>query len=264
MAHPSLTRISQNIGGIGNATIVPAANRPCPKDLDSSYFAFDTGPGNVLIDATVRLLSNRKSHYDKDGEAGSRGEGEIDQAAVEAFLSRAYFRMKPPKTTGREIFSDDLAREQVELLRWKNPSISDDGIIATITRMTSESIVRAYEEFVIPVVGKLDEVYICGGGAFNPNIMKWLRERLPQTMVERMEKGAYGLRADAKEAVLFAVLGFLGICGRQVAIAGFSENRQPALLGAVTPGENYRSIMKKVVEAEEFNSAGILGKIIIK
>ena len=70
MAHPSLTRISQNIGGIGNATIVPAANRPYPKDLDSSYFAFDTGPGNVLIDATVRLLSNGKSHYDKDGEAG--------------------------------------------------------------------------------------------------------------------------------------------------------------------------------------------------
>lgn len=259
-----MTRISQNIGGIGNATIIPAAKGPGPKDLDSSYFAFDTGPGNVLIDATVRLLSGGKAHYDKDGEAGLRGEGEIDQAAVEAFLSRPYFRMKPPKTTGRELFSGDLTDELVELLRSKNPFISDDGIVATITRMTSESIVRAYEEYVIPVVGKIDEVYICGGGAFNPNIMKWLSERLPQTKVERMEKGAFCLRADAKEAVLFAVLGFLGVCGRQVSIGGFSENRQLALLGAVTPGENYRSVMKRVVEAEEFKSAGVLGRIIMK
>jgi 1,6-anhydro-N-acetylmuramate kinase len=259
-----LTRISQNIGGIGNASIVPATNRPGPTTLDSSYFAFDTGPGNVLIDATVRLLSGGKAHYDKDGEAGSRGEREIDQAAVEEFLSRKYFQMKPPKTTGREIFSDDLTGKMIESLRSKNASISDDGIVATITRMTSESIVRAYEKHVIPVIGKIDELYICGGGAFNPNIMKWLGERLPQTKVERIEKVALGLRADAKEAVLFAVLGFLGVCGRHVPIAGFSENSQPALLGSLTPGENYRSVMERVVGAEEFTSAGVLGRIVMK
>ena len=210
------------------------------------------------------MLSGGDTQYDKDGQAGLRGEGEIDQAAVEEFLSREYFQMKPPKTTGRELFGDSLTKELVDLLRSRNPSISDDGIVATITRMTSESIVRAYEKYIIPVVRKIDEVYICGGGALNPNIMKWLRERLPQTKVERMERGTFGLRADAKEAVLFAVLGFLSVCGRHVPIAGFSENRHPAVLGSVTPGENYKSLMERVVKSEEFTSAGILGKIVMK
>ncbi|TVY41653.1 Anhydro-N-acetylmuramic acid kinase [Lachnellula occidentalis] len=257
LAHPSQTRISQNIGGIGNATVVPSSKVP-----DSGYFAFDTGPGNVLIDATVRYISKGEAHYDKDGEMGARGESEIDNEAVECFLKRDYFERKPPKTTGREMFSDTLAKEIIDDLRAKG--ISNDGIVATITRMTSESIVRAYENFVIPVVGHIDEVYICGGGAFNPNIMRHLSARLPRTKVGVLDSTTIGISAAAKEAVLFAVLGFLGLCGRKVAVADMSETRREVVLGCVTPGDNYRSLLKKVAGDEEFMGAGTLGRIFMR
>ncbi|KFY04545.1 hypothetical protein O988_00705 [Pseudogymnoascus sp. VKM F-3808] len=263
LRHATLTRISQNIGGIGNASVIPALNRPRPAALDSSYFAFDSGPGNVLIDATVRLISQGKYHYDKDGEAGARGVNEIDAEAVEEFLQKEYFMRKPPKTTGRELFSDDLARELIESLRAKN--VSDDGIVATITRMTSESIVRAYSAYVIPLVGHIDELYICGGGAFNPNILSYLGSSLPHTKVRKMGEATLGLSAEAKEAVLFAVLGFLGLCGRSVPIAGFSERREKAVLGAITPGGNYRELLERVVRDDgEFGKKGILGRIIMQ
>ncbi|TVY17204.1 Anhydro-N-acetylmuramic acid kinase [Lachnellula arida] len=257
LAHPSQTRISQNIGGIGNATVVPSGKVP-----DSGYFAFDTGPGNVLIDATVRYISNGEAHYDKDGEMGARGESEIDNEAVECFLKRDYFERKPPKTTGREMFSDTLAKEIIDDLRGKG--MSNDGIVATITRMTSESIVRAYENFVIPVVGHIDEVYICGGGAFNPNIMRHLSARLPGTKVGILDSTAIGISAAAKEAVLFAVLGFLGMCGRKVAVANMSETRREVVLGCVTPGDNYRSLLQKVAGDKEFMEAGTLGRIFMR
>ncbi|TVY54085.1 Anhydro-N-acetylmuramic acid kinase [Lachnellula cervina] len=258
LAHPSQTRISQNIGGIGNATVVPSSRVP-----DSSYFAFDTGPGNVLIDATMRYISKGEAHYDKDGEVGARGESEIDNEAVECFLKRDYFERKPPKTTGREMFSDTLAKEIIDDLRGKG--ISNDGMVATITRMTSESIVRAYENFVIPVVGHIDEVYICGGGAFNPNIMRHLSARLPGTKVGILDSTTIGISAAAKEAVLFAVLGFLGMCGRKVAVADMSEEtRREVVLGCVTPGDNYRSLLQKVAGDEEFMGAGTLGRIFMR
>ncbi|TVY91073.1 Anhydro-N-acetylmuramic acid kinase [Lachnellula willkommii] len=257
LAHPSQTRISQNIGGIGNATIVSSGKVP-----DSGYFAFDTGPGNVLIDATVRYISKGEAHYDKDGEMGARGENEIDNEAVECFLKRDYFQRKPPKTTGREMFNDTLAKEIIDDLRGKG--ISNDGIVATITRMTSESIVRAYENFVIPVVGHIDEVYICGGGACNPNIMRHLSARLPGTKVGILDSTAIGISAAAKEAVLFAVLGFLGMCGRKVAVANMSETRREVILGCVTPGDNYRSLLQKVAGDKEFMEAGTLGRIFMR
>ena len=263
LGHATLTRVSQNIGGIGNASVIPALSRPTPVALDSSYFAFDTGPGNVLIDATVRIISQGKSHYDKDGEAGARGLDEIDAEAVEEVLQSEYITRRPPKTTGRELFSDDLARELVESLRAKN--VSDDGIVATITRMTSESIVRAYSAYIIPLVGPIDELYICGGGAFNPNILSYLSSSFPHTKVRKMEEATLGLSAEAKEAVMFAVLGFLGLCGRSVPIAGLSERREEAVLGAVTPGRNYRELLERVVRDDgEFGRKDILGRIIMQ
>lgn len=210
----------------------------------------------------MRYISKGEAHYDKDGEVGARGESEIDNEAVECFLKRDYFERKPPKTTGREMFSDTLAKEIIDDLRGKG--ISNDGMVATITRMTSESIVRAYENFVIPVVGHIDEVYICGGGAFNPNIMRHLSARLPGTKVGILDSTTIGISAAAKEAVLFAVLGFLGMCGRKVAVADMSETRREVVLGCVTPGDNYRSLLQKVAGDEEFMGAGTLGRIFMR
>ncbi|KAB5562842.1 Anhydro-N-acetylmuramic acid kinase [Coniochaeta sp. 2T2.1] len=255
LAHPTVTRVSQNIGGIGNATVVPKLDGHSP-----SYFAFDTGPGNVLIDAAVRLLSQGKRHYDRDGEMGARGRSRIDHELLEQFLSNeAYFAASPPKTTGRELFSDDVAAELVRELTSRGAD--DDAIIATITRITAESIARAYESYVIPVTGKIDEVYLCGGGAFNPNIVDHIVTRLPHTKVGILNKDTMGISAEAKEAALFAVLGFLSVCGRPVAIPHLAESQEPKILGAITPGDNYGQLMAQI---DLYRVGETLGRIHIK
>lgn len=263
LIHPHITRVSQNIGGIGNATVVPASSSTAAsKDLGSTYIAFDTGPGNVMIDAAVRLLSDGQKHYDQDGEAGARGEDFINHEVVETFLASSYFQREPPKTTGRELFSDDMARDLVTKLQ--TSGCSDDAIIATITRITAESIARAYEQFIIPRIGPLDEIYICGGGAYNPNISKHLQVRFPHATVAKLDELDLGISAAAKEAVLFALLGFLSICGRCIPVAGLAENGEPAILGKITPGQNYHTVMRKVVSDSSFGTDSGLGRITMK
>ncbi|CAL5875006.1 uncharacterized protein PFLUO_LOCUS9309 [Penicillium psychrofluorescens] len=267
LSNPELTRISQNIGGIGNATVLPASNVKT-ADSDSKYFAFDTGPGNVFIDAAMRILTNNKEQFDCDGILGARGETEIDNAVVEDYLTNEpYFQLQPPKTTGRELFSDDVARGLVE--KMQSSGKSPEAIIATITRITAESIARAYESIVLPRLDEsrrnIDEIYICGGGAYNPNILKHLRARFPQSKVMRLDDddGPTKLNPSAKEAVLFALLGFLCVSGRSVPIAMDAETVESSVMGVVTPGENYRHVMEMVVRDQEFAKAGILGSILM-
>ncbi|GJN86813.1 hypothetical protein PLIIFM63780_010395 [Purpureocillium lilacinum] len=103
LSHPEKTRISQNIGGIGNASVLPATNLKTSMPA-STYVAFDTGPGNVLIDAAMRIISNGELHYDHDGTLGIEGEGSINSAIVDRYLdSEPYFQAPLPKTTGREL-----------------------------------------------------------------------------------------------------------------------------------------------------------------
>lgn len=242
---------------------MPAYNRLQPGTLESTYLAFDTGPGNVLVDAAIRILSDGQLHYDHNGASGAKGESEINNAVVEQFLaSEPYFRAKLPKTTGRELFSDDMARELVQEMQASG--MSNDAIISTVTRITAESIARAYEDFVIPLLGEggnIDEIYICGGGAYNPNILKHLRARFPKSKVMKLNDAPMKLNPSAKEAVMFALLGFLALCGRTVPTAACSETHEPAVMGVITPGDNYHRIMRAVVEDEGFMSSRVLGRI---
>ena len=211
----------------------------------------------------MRYLTDGKEHFDRDGALGTQGEAEIDEADIDDYLTKEpYFHQKPPKTTGRELFSDDVARSLVD--RMKASGKSSAAIIATITRLTAESIARAYEDFVLPLLGEggsIDEIYICGGGAYNPNILKHLQSRFPRSKVARLDDAPTRLDPSAKEAVLFALLGFLCVCGRTVPVAMDAETSEPAVMGVVTPGDNYRQIMERVVKDEQFSEAGVLGKI---
>jgi 1,6-anhydro-N-acetylmuramate kinase len=225
--------------------------------------AFDTGPGNVFMDAAMRILTDGQEHFDRDGKMGAKGEAEIDEKLVEEYLTtEPYFQMTPPKTTGRELFSDDVASRLVENL--KAAKLSPEGIIATLTRITAESIAQAYEKFVIPGLngGKLDEIYICGGGAYNPNILKHLRARFPKSQVMTFDQSPAKILPGAKEAVLFALLGFLSILGRRIPLPSDAESLEPAILGVITPGDNYHEVMKKSVLHEDFGKDIILGRII--
>lgn len=192
LSHPHLTRLVQNIGGIGNVTVIRAEATSDSKAPSSNHFEFDTGPGNVLIDAAVRHLSGGQKHYEKHGEAGARGLGFIDHGFVKKFLQSPYFKQPPPKTTGRELFSEDLAKDLVHQL--KSSGHSDDAVIATITRITAESIARAYKQFVIPQTGTIHEIYLCGGGAYNPNISKYLEVRYEGVKVRKLDEADMGYK----------------------------------------------------------------------
>lgn len=231
----------------------------------STYLAFDTGPGNVLIDAAVRILTNGEHHFDKDGIYGQKGVDQINSTFVDEFLSNEpYFDLHPPKTTGRELFSDDVARGLVE--RMQSHGMSAEAIIATITRITAESISRAYERFIIPHLEQrgrrqLDEIYICGGGVYNPNILTHLQSRFPDSRVMKLDDAPARLAPNAKEAVMFALLGYLSICGRTVPLPADAESVEPVVMGVVTPGDNYREIMQAVVTDPSFSNNGVLGRI---
>lgn len=244
--------------------MVLAANA-AKAQSDGSYLAFDSGPGNVFIDAAMRILSNGSKHFDKDGELGLKGEADIDDNFVNHFLaSEPYFSMPPPKTTGRELFSDDVAKRLVTELQQRQ--LSNEAIVATITRITAESIARAYEQFVQPLLQEgrvIDEIYLCGGGAHNPNIFKHIQSRLPKSRVMKLDAAPFKLDPNAKEAVLFALLGYLAVCGRQVPLAADAETKFPATLGVVTPGPNYSQVMKTVVGSPDFGTWPVLGRIIM-
>lgn len=213
----------------------------------------------------MRILTDGEQHYDHDGVLGAKGEPEIDSDFVNTYLNNEpFFQVKPPKTTGRELFSDGVARSLVDKLKAEGKS--PEAIVATITRISAESIARAFEQFVLPQLDQdktIDEIYVCGGGAYNPNIMNHLQARFPSSKVRQLNDAAASMNPSAKEAVLFALLGYLGVCGRTVPISAASETQTPAVMGNITPGDNYKDIMRLVAQDSSFTSNGTLGRVII-
>jgi anhydro-N-acetylmuramic acid kinase len=183
-------RALQNIGGISNCTLLP----PDP-DRDDAV-AFDTGPGNMVIDAVVELLSDGEQTYDEDGWLAA--EGTADDELVDSFLDDPYFPASPPKTTGRERFGHDYAREFVAAGR--DRGADDADLVASATALTARSIANAYERFAVPYP---DRIVVSGGGANNPTLLAMLDERA-RSPVSPLDE--FGIDPDAKEAALFALL----------------------------------------------------------
>lgn len=253
MRDTSALRVSQNIGGMGNATVVP------PSSRGTGYMAFDTGPGNVLIDCAVRVVSGGKEEYDASGARAAAGAAEVDAKYADNWLKLEYLTRAPPKTTGRELFSEAMGVSMVEELRARG--LGDNAIVATITYLTAQAIVRALQDFVEPEYGNIDELYICGGGAANPTLMGYLSAGLPNSKITKLDDlSGSGMPAAAKEAVLFALLGFLTLCGRTVPVSSVEKAKQPAILGKITPGANYTTVMRAALQTEP----SVLNRIIIK
>ena len=195
----------QNIGGIGNVTLLPAG---CALE---EVTAFDTGPGNMVMDALVMKLTGGKMGYDDGGRLAASGT--VIPALLEWMLQDPYLDRQPPKTTGREYYGADYVEK---LLAFGDYPLAD--ILATATAFTARSIALSLERFADRMPRRL---VIGGGGSRNPTLLGFLREALPEVLVQTQED--LGLDSDAKEAVAFAILAndaLFGICNNAPSATG--------------------------------------------
>jgi anhydro-N-acetylmuramic acid kinase len=224
--HPDKTRVAQNIGGIANLAVISG------KAGAEELLAFDTGPGNMVIDALMERFTNGEMTYDRDGHWAAAGT--VSPALLTDLLADPYYAATPPKTTGREYYG----LEYVESLLQKGEALAltPQDLVATATMLTVESIARAYEEWVIPRWG-LDEVILGGGGALNPTMRRWLTERLPEVTVT--DHAHFGIPNEAKEAIAFAVLGYAAIHGATNNVPSATGAHGAVVMGKIVPGANW-------------------------
>ncbi len=180
-----------NLGGIGNITLIP---KEAKKD---DIVAFDTGPGNMIIDFVVELLSNGDLKYDKNGEMAKKGV--VCEKILNKLLEDKYFYKPLPKTTGREYFGKDFALEMIKICNEKN--LSNFDIVATATAFTAKSVALAIKTYSRLQLNKL---VISGGGSYNLTLVKMIEDYMKN--VEVLTQEDLGLNSNSKEAVAFAVL----------------------------------------------------------
>ncbi|WP_435156582.1 anhydro-N-acetylmuramic acid kinase [Haladaptatus sp. DFWS20] len=212
-------RVAQNIGGIANCTALPPGSNP------ENVTAFDTGPGNMVIDGVVEQLTNGDQTYDRDGEIARIGT--VSDAILSDALDEDYFRAEPPKSTGREQFGRTYAREFIATCRERD--LPDEDIVATATALTARSIAEAYHRFLPQTP---DEVVVSGGGAFNPTLVGMLDAEL-NAPVKTIDE--YGIGADAKEAVAFALLAAAALDGVPNNVPSATGATRPVVMGKRCP-----------------------------
>lgn len=213
-------RIALNIGGIANLTAMPAG--AAAQDL----LAFDTGPGNMIIDALAAHFSRGRLRYDRNAELARRGR--LDRALLKQMLAHPFFRRWPPKTAGREEFGAGYAARLVATAKRRGIAAAD--LIHTATAFTAATIAQAYRKFVFPRV-RAGELIVAGGGARNPLLVAYLAGFLPS--LELIPADAFGVPADAKEAFAFAVLAYVAWHQHANNLPGATGARHPAVLGKI-------------------------------
>jgi len=219
--HPQLGRVSLNIGGIANITVIPANAKP------SDVFAFDSGPGNMLIDALVRHFTHRRQRYDKN--AGLARKGHLHRQLLAQLLRDPYFRLRPPKSTGREYFGAHYVKNLLSLARRHSVKLND--LLHTTTVLTAASIADALNRFVLGK-HKITQLIVSGGGAQNPLLMTQLSALLPK--LQTTPSSVLDIPTDAKEALAFAILAYETLHRRTSNLPSATGARHPAILGRIS------------------------------
>jgi anhydro-N-acetylmuramic acid kinase len=214
-------RALQNLGGIGNVTIVPPGG-----DL-GGVRAFDTGPGVVVIDGATRLVAPGR-RYDTDGALARSGRPLPN--VVGRLLELPYFSAPPPKSTGRELFTPAFIERFVAACRDEDPHASAGDVVATAVALTAASVADAFRRFIPEPA---DDVLVSGGGAMNPALIDALARALAPRRVQRFSDVYFD--GEAKEAVAFALLGYLHVERRSGNVTTVTGARGPRLLGKYTP-----------------------------
>jgi len=228
---PLLSRAVQNIGGIGNVTWVP------PSGRWGAMLAFDTGPGNALIDHAAWRLSGGLQRFDADGALAASGR--VQDTLLAELLDHPYFQAPPPKTTGRELFGAQFIDPFLD--RCLQRGLSSSDILATLTAFTAHSIADQYRRFL---PGRPDQVVVGGGGSRNPVLMRLLSELLDPAQLRLHED--FGLPSLGREAVYFALMGYEAVHGRPNTVPTCTGASHPVVMGKLVPGANYRALMTRI------------------
>ena len=219
--HEKLGRISLNLGGIANITVIPAAARP------SRVLAFDTGPANMLIDALVARFTHDRQRYDKDARLAQRGRS--IRALLDELMRDPYLKLPPPKSTGREYYGRAYVERLLRLGRRHKAKPKD--LIRAATVFTALSIVDALNRFVLPKT-QVNQLIVSGGGARNPLIMGQISAALPRIQI--VPSSQLGVLEDAKEAFAFAILAYETFHRRPSNLPSATGARGPAILGKIS------------------------------
>ena len=217
------TILLQNIGGIGNMTVMPAGAKP--RDV----FAFDTGPGNMIIDAVISAVTGGKKTYDAGGETAAKGK--VCNALLDILKEEPYYRQPLPKTTGREHFGVQYTEKILGW--WKENPIPVEDLLATVTDLTAYSIADAYERYVLPKY-RASEIIVGGGGSYNATLLRFMKERFALHGVAVRTQEDLGLSSDAKEAVAFALMADCCMRGRANTLPSVTGAEHPAVMGKIS------------------------------
>ena len=215
--HRTRARIALNIGGIANITVIPPG--AAPEDVT----AFDTGPGNMVIDALAREFSRGKLACDRDGKIAASGK--VNRKLLDELLADRYYSAKPPKSAGREQYGAEF------VARMKGSELPLADLIATATVLTAATIAIGVRRSECETA----DVIVSGGGVHNPQTMAHLAGFLPGFAISSSTH--YGIDADGKEAIAFAILAAESWNGRPSNLPSATGARHPAVLGDITPGD---------------------------
>jgi anhydro-N-acetylmuramic acid kinase len=226
----SRPRIVQNIGGIANLTFLPK------RATLEEVIAFDTGPGNMVLDAVVYALSRGRMVYDKNGRWAARGN--VSERLLNEMLAHPFPKKRPPKTTGREEFGEAFVQRILALAR--RMRLSPEDIVAATTAFTASTIVGAYRRFVFPRLNRVDrnklQIILGGGGARNRTLRRMLEERADNA--EFFTHEDFGIANSAKEALAFAILAHETLAGRPGNVPAATGAGKAVVLGKIIPAQN--------------------------
>lgn len=213
-------RIAQNIGGIANLTAIPAGAS------SQQVMAFDTGPGNMVIDAITQRIF--REPFDRDGQIAARGT--VLEPVLRDILKLSYFRSKPPKTAGREEFGREFSRDFIR----RCGRAKRQDMVATATALTVRSIVDALQRFILASHGKYREFVVSGGGSRNATLMAMLANELTPLGLHLRSSDEFGIPSEAKEAVAFALLAYQTWNRRTGNVPSATGAKRPAILGKIS------------------------------
>jgi anhydro-N-acetylmuramic acid kinase len=208
-----ISRVALNMGGIANITAIPAGAGP------EQVIAFDTGPGNMILDALAAHFSDGREKCDRDGRMAARGRA--DRKLLNTLLADPYFRRRPPKSAGREQYGTGFVASLIRR------GLAPEDLLATATAFTAASIAIGIHRFA----GRPDELIVSGGGLRNPQLMALLAGFLPEVRIRTSND--FGISSDAKEAVAFALLAYETYHRRPSNLPSATGARRAAILGKV-------------------------------